>query len=80
MPIRGLQLLGFSSLLVLAVADITILEELSKRHATRTAGGIHVPISRQESRSLERRADAGVVGLGSYFDVYVHHAYCDICT
>ncbi|KAF9012876.1 acid protease [Hymenopellis radicata] len=69
MPVRGSQLLVFSSFLVLAVADTTILEQLSKRHATRTAGGIHVPIARRESRSLERRADAGEIGLGSYFDV-----------
>ncbi|KAF9028236.1 hypothetical protein BDZ89DRAFT_1039085 [Hymenopellis radicata] len=63
LPVRGFQLLVFNFFLVFAGADT----QLSKRHATRTAGGIHVPIARRESHSFERRTDAGEIGVRQLF-------------
>ncbi|KAF8804906.1 acid protease [Phlegmacium glaucopus] len=45
------------------------LDEIAKRYTRRTAHGIHLPIVKQVTNTIERRALFGVSGLGDYFDV-----------
>ena len=47
------------------------LDEIAKRYTQRTGQGIHLPIVKQVTDSIRRRALFAVSGLGDYRDKYV---------
>lgn len=59
------------TLFLVSPAKSYSLDEIAKRYNRYTPHGIHLPIAKQETNTIERRALFAVSGLGDFFDVYV---------
>lgn len=56
--------------LIFRCAALDVVDrELLMGHVRRTEGGVHLPLIRSETRTLEKRGAASAVGLGDYVDV-----------
>jgi hypothetical protein len=60
---------NFVAWFLVSPAQSYSLDEIAKRYNRYTPHGIHLPISKQETNKIERRALFAVSGLGDYFDV-----------
>ena len=61
----------FITWLLVSPAQSYSLDEIAKRYNRYTSHGIHLPIARQETNTIERRALFAVSGLGDFLDVCV---------
>lgn len=61
----------FITWFLVSPAQSYTLDEIAKRYNRYSPHGIHLPIAKQETNKIERRALFAVSGLGDYFDVYV---------
>ena len=63
--------LTFIARFLVSPAQSYSLDEIAKRHNRYTPHGIHLPIAKQVTNTIERRALSAVLGLGNCFDVCV---------
>ena len=55
--------------LLVSPAQSYSLDEIAKRHNEYTPHGIHLPLAKQVTNTIERRALFAVSGLGDFLDV-----------